>query len=129
MIVAADTAHGVYELALEDDELTGPFAGQVTTVSCDVQLPRLVAASAGGSTVVAAVDAKPPLLVSYDGGRTWSESGRGLPPIRSVAVAHDNPDFLVAASRNRLHVSRDGGRFWSTLDVELPEIRAVAFRA
>jgi hypothetical protein len=124
-LVAADTAHGVYEVDLDDGEVTGPLDAPVSPARYEVQLPRLVFAAGAGSTIVAAVDAKPPLLVSYDAGTTWSESGRGLPPIVGLAVSEDDPDVVVAASRNRLHLSRDGGRFWETLDVELPEIRAV----
>jgi hypothetical protein len=77
--------------------------------------------------VVAVVDAKPPLLVSYDTGSTWRESGRGLPSGRAVAISEDDPDLIVYAGRNRLFLSRNGGVFWSSLAVELPEITAVAF--
>jgi hypothetical protein len=87
----------------------------------------VVAAAASGSTVVAVVDAKPPLLVSHDAGSTWRESGRGLPPGRGIAVSADDPDVLVYAARNRLYVSRNGGIFWSALAVELPEIERVLF--
>jgi hypothetical protein len=87
---------------------------------------RVLAAAASGSTVVAVVEARPPLLVSYDAGATWNESGRGLPPGRAVAAAADDPDLLVYAARNRLYVSRNGGRFWEALAAELPEIERVA---
>ena len=66
-------------------------------------------------------------MVSNDAGRTWRESGGGLPPGRAVAVADDDPDLMLYAARNRLYLSEDGGRFWRALVVELPEIRAVAF--
>ncbi len=91
-----------------------------------VDLPLVVAAAAAGSTVVAVVDTKPPLVVSHDAGRTWRESGRGLPSGRAVAVSADDPDLILYATRNRLYLSRDGGRFWQGLDAELPEIEAVA---
>jgi hypothetical protein len=90
-----------------------------------VSLPRVVAAAAAGSTVVAVVDAKPPLMVSHDAGRTWRDSGRGLPPGKAVAISDDDPDVVLYAARNRLYVSRDGGRFWHGLALELPEIVAV----
>jgi hypothetical protein len=93
-----------------------------------LNLPRVVAAAAAGSTVVAVVDAHPPMLVSHDAGTTWRESGRGLPPGRAVAAADWNPDLLVYAARNRLYVSRDGGVFWTALGLELPEIEALALR-
>jgi hypothetical protein len=79
-----------------------------------------------GSTIVLVLDRKPPLLVSYDGGATWSERGAGLGRARAVAVG-ENPDDVLLASRNRLWVSRDGGVFWRSLRVELPEIVDVAW--
>jgi hypothetical protein len=93
-----------------------------------LSLPRVVAAAEAGSTVVAVVDVRPPMVVSHDGGLTWRESGRGLPPGRAIAVAADDPDTLLFAARNRLFVSRNGGVFWTALAVELPEIEAVALR-
>jgi hypothetical protein len=91
-----------------------------------LSLPRVVATAAAGSTIVAVVDTKPPIVVSHDSGRTWRESGRGLPAGRSVAISADDPDLILYAARNRLYLSRDGGRFWHGLALELPEIEAVA---
>jgi hypothetical protein len=90
-------------------------------------LPRVVATAASGSTVVAVVQTRPPLVVSYDAGRTWNEAGAGLPAGRAVAIHADDPDLIVYAARNRLYLSRDGGRFWRVLAPELPVIDAVAF--
>ena len=90
-----------------------------------VSLPRVLDAAAAGSTIVAVVDAKPPLMVSHDAGRTWRDSGRGLPPGKAVAISADDPDFVLYAARNRLYLSRDGGRFWHGLALELPAIVAV----
>ena len=70
---------------------------------------------------------RPPLLVSHDSGRTWRDSGRGLPAGFAVAVFKDDPDVILFAGRNRLFVSRDGGRFWEAIAGELPDIEAVAF--
>jgi hypothetical protein len=81
----------------------------------------LVDVDASGSTVVVAVDRRPPLLASYDAGASWSECGSGLPRGRAVALG-ENPDDVLYAARNRLYVSRDGGRFWRAVGVELPEI-------
>ena len=107
-------------LGAEDEE----FPGEPPSA---VALPRVVAAAASGSTVVAVLDRKPPLAVSHDAGTTWSEAGRGLPPGRAVAIRDDDPDTILYAARNRLYLSRDGGRFWHALAPELPEIAAVAF--
>ena len=125
------TTDGVYLVDLEDDSVLGPSAYADFDPAPEPEsppfLPRLVAASASGSTVVAVVDTRPPLVVSHDAGRTWRESGRGLPPGRAVAVSTDNPDHIVFATAERLYVSTDGGRFWRGLDAELPEIEAVAW--
>jgi hypothetical protein len=93
----------------------------------EIDLPLLVAAAQHGSTVVAVVDRRPPLVVSADGGLTWRETGAGLPAGVAVAISPDHPDLVVYASEERLHVSRDGGRFWTALAVELPAITAVSF--
>ena len=55
-----------------------------------------------------------------DAGRTWREAGGGLPAGFAVAIADDNPDYVVYAARNRLYLSEDGGRFWRSLAPELP---------
>ena len=124
MIALVETAAGTFGVDLETGEVA-PADGEVRRVELALNLPRVVAAAAVGPTVVAVVDAKPPLLVSHDAGTTWRESGRGLPPGRAVAVSDVDPDTVVYAARNRLYVSRDGGVFWHALDAELPEIAAV----
>jgi hypothetical protein len=129
MIAVVATVSGSFAVDLEEDELE-PWAGELSAPApLALNLPRLVAAAAAGSTVVAVVDTKPPLVVSHDAGATWRESGRGLPAGRAVAVFEDDPDVVVYATRNRLYVSRDGGTFWSSLAVELPEIEAVEIRS
>ena len=125
------TADGVYLVDLEDGSVLGPaadadFDPPPEPVSRPF-LPRLVAASGAGSTVVAVVATRPPLAVSHDAGSTWRESGRGLRPGRAVAVSAEDPDRVLFASEERLYVSTDGGRFWRSLDAELPEIEAVAW--
>src|SRR5207237_10828495 len=95
--------------------------------SVPVSLPRVVAPAGSGSTVVAVVDRRPPIAVSHDAGRTWRESGGGLPKGTAIAVDDDNPDRMLYAARNRLFFSEDGGRFWRALVVELPELESVMF--
>jgi hypothetical protein len=95
--------------------------------SPDLDLPLVVAAAAHGSTVVAVVDRRPPLVVSSDGGATWREAGAGLGPGVAVAISPEHPDVVLYATEERLHLSRDGGRFWQALAVELPGITGVAF--
>ena len=125
------TADGVFLVDLDDGSVLGPAAtadfDPPPAPAAEPFLPRLVAASGAGSTVVAVVATRPPLVVSHDAGRTWRESGRGLPPGRAVAVSAENPDHVLFAAEDRLYVSADGGRFWRSLDVELPDIEAVAW--
>ncbi len=122
------TVAGAYAIDLETGDVTPAGSDSVAAAPpVQVSLPRLIAAAAAGSTVVAAVSARPPLLVSHDAGTTWRDSGRGLPPAAAVAVSEDDPDTILFAGRNRLYVSRDGGRFWEALAGELPEIRVVGF--
>ncbi|MGE5689857.1 MAG: WD40/YVTN/BNR-like repeat-containing protein [Pseudomonadota bacterium] len=122
------TEAGTWEVDLDEEALLGPaddpFPGANAPI---VALPRVLAAAASGSTVVAVLDRKPPLAVSHDAGTTWSESGRGLPGGRAVAIHPDEPDTILYGARNRLYLSTDGGRFWRALALELPAVEAVAF--
>jgi hypothetical protein len=129
MIAIVSTVSGAFSVDLETDEVE-PWADAVQPSPAPaLNLPRLVAAAAAGSTIFAVVDAKPPLAVSHDAGVTWRESGRGLPAGRAVAVHDDDPDVAVYAARNRLYVTHDGGVFWTALAVELPVIDAVELRS
>jgi hypothetical protein len=127
MIVSVATDSGCFDVDLESDEIL-PGRPLEPPPAPSLNLPRVIAAAEAGSTVVAVVDAKPPMLVSHDAGTTWRESGRGLPPGTAVAIAAWNPDLVVYAGRNRLYISQDGGLFWSSLSVELPEIEAIELR-
>ncbi|MBD0318537.1 MAG: hypothetical protein ICV71_08415 [Thermoleophilia bacterium] len=136
MIAVAESEEGLFLVEVgasaDEDELAGHEA------AARVERPRpvdvvpaaisatLVDVDARGSVVVVLVDRRPPLLVSYDAGQTWSDRGAGLPAGRAVALGA-NPDDVLYGARNRLYVSRDGGRFWRALGVELPEIRDVAW--
>jgi hypothetical protein len=129
MIAVVTTVAGTFAVDLDEEEVEPWLGDAVAVTPLELNLPRLIAAAAAGSTVVAVVDTKPPLVVSHDAGVTWRESGRGLPAGRAVAVFEDDPDLVVYATRNRLYLSRDGGTFWSSLAVELPEIEAVDLRS
>lgn len=128
MKALAETVHGVWAVDLEtEDAEPAPGLELGVRTAPRLDLPRVVAADAVGSTVIAIMDRRPPLVVSHDAGTTWNEAGGGLPPGRALAIAEDNPDLVLYAARNRLYVSRDGGRFWHALAPELPEIRRVAW--
>jgi hypothetical protein len=123
------TVDGVFEVDLDEEEVLGLVDAWVEPDPVSVSLPLVLAAASSGSTVIAVVDRRPPLTVSNDAGRTWRESGGGLPPGRAVAIAEDDPDYVLYAARNRLYLSTDGGRFWQALTPELPEIEAVSLTA
>ena len=130
MRAIAQTDYGAFAIDLETEEVEPAGVLDVPPPEpLRLSLPRVVAAAAAGSTIVAVVDRKPPLVVSHDAGITWRETGGGLPPGNAVAIAEDNPDLIVYASRNRLHVSSNGGVFWRALAVELPEIEALALES
>jgi hypothetical protein len=128
VIAHVQTADGLAVVDLEEESVLEIDPGRTVGAAAGpaLSLPRVVAAAQSGSTVVAVVDTKPPLVASHDGGLTWRESGRGLPAGRAVAISPDDPDVVLYAARNRLYLSRDGGRFWNGLAIELPEIEAVA---
>jgi hypothetical protein len=123
---AVRTASGTYVVDLETEEVLGE-GDAFEPPSLKVELPRVVAAAAAGSTVVAVVDRRPPLAISHDAGSTWREAGGGLPPGFAIAIDEDNPDVMLFAGRNRLYLSENGGIFWRALVPELPEIEAVTF--
>jgi hypothetical protein len=123
------TVDGVFEVDLDEELVLGLAEVHVAPEVVPVGLPLVVATAASGSTVIAVVDRRPPLALSNDAGRTWRESGGGLPPGRAVAIADDDPDYVLYAARNRLYLSTDGGRFWRSLAPELPEIEAVTLTA
>jgi hypothetical protein len=123
---SVQTVAGTFVVDLEDEEVIGetePFEPEQVSVA----LPRVVAAAAAGSTVVAVVDRRPPLAISNDAGSTWREAGGGLPAGFAIAVDEERPDRMLFAARNRLYVSENGGVFWRALVPELPDILAVRF--
>lgn len=125
--VLAETAFGIATVDVETGELVSLEAGPPLRRPAveGLGLPRLVAADAHGSRIVAALDLRPPLALSDDAGLTWREAGAGLPAIVAVAIAPDHPDVVAAATATRLYLSLDGGRFWRSLPVELEGITAV----
>jgi hypothetical protein len=126
MRAAVRTLAGTFVVDLELEEVIGE-AEDFEPARLEVELPRVVAATAAGATIVAVLDRRPPLAISNDAGRTWREAGGGLPPGFAIAVDEDNPDLMVYGARNRLYLSENGGIFWRALVPELPDIEAVRF--
>jgi hypothetical protein len=124
---AIETVHGVLLVDVEAETVLGAGDELPAVERPRVELPRVVAAAACGATIVAVIDRRPPLAISRDAGRTWHESGGGLPAGFAVAVHEDDPDRMLYAARNRLYVSTDGGTFWRRLEPELPDVVAVAW--
>ena len=129
-LVAVHTDVGLWEVDLDADEVVGYGESEEWDLGQPPRepppFPSVVACAAVGSTVVAVVARRLPLMISHDAGATWREAGGGLPPGRAVWISPDDPDLVVYGGRNRLFVSRDGGRFWHGLTTELPEIVGVA---
>lgn len=118
-VLTIDADEGVVEIEA-DARLTPP-------PQVDVSLPGVRACVGSGSTIVALVDRRPPLVVSHDAGRTWHEAGGGLPRGRAIAIDEDDPDSILFAAKHRVWHSANGGRFWESLVLDLPEIEAVEF--
>ena len=127
MIAAVGTVAGVFLVDVEAEDVLGDGTEVPASERPDVSLPRVVATAQSGSTVVAVVERRPPLMLSNDGGATWREAGGGLPPGFAVAIADDDPDRMLYAARNRLYVSANGGVFWRSLPFELPDIDSIAW--
>jgi hypothetical protein len=127
MICHVATIEGTFAVDVGDELVLGLADAPVERERVALELPRLIGASAAGSTVVALVERRPPLLVSSDAGATWREAGGGLPAGFAVAVHPDEPDKVLFAARNRLYLSVDGARFWRALEPELPDIEAVGW--
>lgn len=117
-VLTIDAEEGVVEI----EAARLPAAPQI-----EVSLPGVRACVGSGSTLVALVDRRPPLVVSHDAGRTWHEAGGGLPRGRAIAIDEDDPDSILFAAKHRVWHSANGGRFWESLVLDLPEIEAVAF--
>jgi hypothetical protein len=132
MIALAGCDDGIYLVDVDEEQVVGhePEGAVERERPLELAPPwaanRTLDVDAVGSTVVLLLDRRPPLLISHDGGLSWTERGGGLPAGRAVALA-ENPDRVLYGARNRLYVSRNGGVFWSGLGVELPEIRDVAW--
>ena len=93
-LVGCEDALYVVEVAedADEDELVERRPGEAVERARRLELvppwarETFVDVDAVGSTIVLAVDHRPPLLVSHDGGITWNERGAGLGRARAVTV-------------------------------------------
>jgi photosystem II stability/assembly factor-like uncharacterized protein len=81
------------------------------------------------ATAYVAVDAQriddysPHVFRTHDGGRSWVETDRGLPPDRVVSAVRADPvrpGLLYAGTGNGVFVSFDDGDDWQPLQQDLP---------
>ena len=97
-----------------------PAWGKVSSVD--------VAATAADSVYVAIDDHRqddfrPLVLRTHDGGKTWTDISKGLPPGEFVAVVRADPvksGLLYAGTETGVFVSFDDGAHWQTLRNKLP---------
>jgi hypothetical protein len=126
--VLVQTADAVLTIDADEGVIEIEAGGQLDPQpAVPVSLPGVRACVASGSTLVALVERRPPLVISHDAGRTWHEAGGGLPAGRAIAIDEDDPDQILFAARNRVWLSTNGGRFWESLALDLPEVEGVAF--
>lgn len=89
---------------------------------------RALAASADGMRLVAALNGTSPLMVSLDGGATWSPSGPSM-GWSAVAVSPDGMRIAAVAFGQPLHLSTDGGATWNATATPSASWRGVAMSA
>jgi hypothetical protein len=136
VIALAGCEDAVYAIEIgesaDEDDLIDRRAGEAIERERPLYLvpgwaqDHFVDVDAAGSTIILALERRPPLMVSYDAGMTWTERGSGLPTGKALDIG-ENPDHVLYGARNRLYVSQNGGVFWRALRVELPEIIDVAW--
>lgn len=68
-------------------------------------------------------DLRPHILVTHDGGKTWTEIVKGIPPWQIVNAVREDParqGLLFAAAEKGVYVSFDDGANWESLRLNLP---------
>jgi photosystem II stability/assembly factor-like uncharacterized protein len=86
-----------------------------------LEVARGISADAAGSAAILLVQTYEGLFISRDAGKTWDETGHGLPetPIQDVAAA--GPIFLAAMRFGGLYLSRDYGKSWRPVEGSMAE--------
>ena len=124
MLALVATAAGTFSVDLDSEEVGAaePFRRRSAAAAQPAPGRRRRRGRLDGRR---AVDARPPLLVSYDAAPPGASPDAVFRRGAQSRSAEADPDTLAYAARNRLYVSRDGGVFWTALAVELPEIEAL----
>ena len=68
-----------------------------------------------GETIVAALFGQPQVLVSQDGGRTWTSKAAPL-PIVAMEVDPGDADHWIASTQSGIFFTKDGGGTWREVD-------------
>ena len=127
--VLVQTADAVLTIDAEDGVVEIDAGGRLApTPEITTSLPGVLSCVGAGSTLVALLGQASGRHLHALAGRTWHESGGGLPRGQAIAIDEDDPDAILFAARNRVWASQDGGRFWESVAIDLPEIVAVSFR-
>ncbi|MGH9905784.1 MAG: VPS10 domain-containing protein, partial [Pyrinomonadaceae bacterium] len=91
---------------------SGEFDQRTTCISTNLRLPEVIWAGTAASGV----------LVSSDGGKTWSQAD-GLPdnaPVNTIAQDPQRPDHVYVGTKQAFYASHDGGKNWSRRGGDLP---------
>jgi hypothetical protein len=74
-----------------------------------------------GDAIVGALFGQPQVLVSLDGGRTWTSKAAPL-PIVAMEVDPDDPEHWIASTQSGIFFTTDGGDTWRETD-PTPNVR------
>jgi hypothetical protein len=87
------------------------------------EMKALAGIAEPANTLAAVIDG---LMISHDGGRTWSDTGFGDAdaPVDTIATDAARPERIWAAAHGRIAVSDDLGSGWHSVGHSLPETSA-----
>lgn len=89
----------------------GEFDPRTTCISTNLRLPEVIWAGTAASGV----------LVSRDGGQTWSQADLPLSaPVNAIVQDPQRPDHVYVGTKQAFYSSHDGGKNWSRRGGDLP---------
>jgi photosystem II stability/assembly factor-like uncharacterized protein len=97
-----------------------PAWGKVSTVDVSAAEPNSVYVAIDNHRQD---DFRPLVLRTHDGGKSWTDISKGLPPDQFVAVVRSDPKkagLLYAGTESSVFVSFDDGAHWQSLRANLP---------